>query len=215
MGIAPDRLRSFPHELSGGMRQRAIIAIALALNPSLIIMDEPTTALDVVVQREILAEIADLQARFGFSVIFITHDLSLLLEIADRVAIMYAGRIVELATVAQLRAAPQHPYTRGLLRSFPKIRGPRITLASIPGSPPDLRALPSGCAFHPRCAQAFEMCHQVVPLLSPSLSGGCVACHLYDAAQTRAPDADPAADHLNGEPNGERIGADSLPTTGA
>jgi peptide/nickel transport system ATP-binding protein len=211
VGIAPDRLRGFPHELSGGMRQRATIAIALALNPALIILDEPTTALDVVVQREILAEIADLQTRFGFSVIFITHDLSLLLEIADRVAIMYAGRIVEMASVAQLRASPQHPYTRGLLQSFPKIQGPRTTLTCIPGSPPDLRALPSGCAFHPRCAHAFEVCRSVAPVLTTSPGGGCVACHLYDAEHARAPAADPLADHLDSE----RVGADGLPTTGA
>jgi peptide/nickel transport system ATP-binding protein len=209
VGIAPDRLRSFPHELSGGMRQRATIAIALALNPALIIMDEPTTALDVVVQREILAEIADLQTRFGFSVLFITHDLSLLLEIADRVAIMYAGRIVEMATVAQLRASPQHPYTRGLLQSFPKVQGPRVSLAGIPGSPPDLRALPSGCAFHPRCAQAFEACHGVAPILLSSPGGGRAACHLYDATHARAPD--PPPDYQDDE----RVGTCDLPTTGA
>jgi peptide/nickel transport system ATP-binding protein len=181
VGIAPDRLHSFPHELSGGMRQRATIAIALALDPELIIMDEPTTALDVVVQREILAEITDLRDRLGFSVIFITHDLSLLLEIADRVAIMYAGRIVESATSAELHARPRHPYTYGLLHSFPKVRGQRITLTGIPGSPPDLRALPSGCAFHPRCAFAFDVCRSASPELLPSACGTrSVACHLYD-----------------------------------
>jgi peptide/nickel transport system ATP-binding protein len=191
VGIAPDRLHSFPHELSGGMRQRATIAIALALNPELIIMDEPTTALDVVVQREILAEIAALRADLGFSVIFITHDLSLLLEIADRVAIMYAGRMVETATCAQLRAQPRHPYTQGLLHSFPKVRGPRITLTGIPGSPPDLRALPSGCAFHPRCSSAFEACREQAPSLRPCPSGGgSVACHLHDASMCPPP-ADP------------------------
>jgi peptide/nickel transport system ATP-binding protein len=181
VGIAPDRLHSFPHELSGGMRQRAAIAIALALDPELIIMDEPTTALDVVVQREILAEITDLRDRLGFSVIFITHDLSLLLEIADRVAIMSAGRIVESATSAELHAQPRHPYTYGLLHSFPKVRGQRITLTGIPGSPPDLRALPSGCAFHPRCAFAFDACRSASPELLPSACGTrSVACHLYD-----------------------------------
>lgn len=181
VGIAPDRLRSFPHELSGGMRQRTTIAIALALDPELIIMDEPTTALDVVVQREILAEIADLRKRLGFSVIFITHDLSLLLEIADRVAIMYAGRIVETATSAQLHSQPRHPYTRGLLQSFPKIHGPRVALTGIPGSPPDLRTLPAGCAFHPRCPLAFDACRSIIPsLLTSSSSFGSVACHLFD-----------------------------------
>src|SRR5262249_103717 len=147
VGIAPDRLRSFPHELSGGMRQRATIAIALALDPDIILMDEPTTALDVVVQRDILAEITDLRQGLGFSVIFITHDLSLLLEIGEQVAVMYAGRIVETASSAELFTEPRHPYTRGLLRSFPRVGAPRATLTGISGSPPNLRALPSGCAF--------------------------------------------------------------------
>jgi peptide/nickel transport system ATP-binding protein len=181
VGIAPDRLRSYPHELSGGMRQRATIAISLALEPELIIMDEPTTALDVVVQREILAEITDLRRRLGFAVIFITHDLSLLLEIADRVAIMYAGRIVETGTSAELHAQPRHPYTYGLLHSFPKVRGPRIALTGIPGSPPDLSALPTGCAFHPRCRFTFDTCRTDLPGLQPCAgSVRTVACHLYD-----------------------------------
>ena len=181
VGIAPDRLHSYPHELSGGMRQRAVIAIALALNPDLIIMDEPTTALDVVVQREILSEIIDLRDRLGFSVIFITHDLSLLLEIADRVAVMYAGKIVEIATSAELLSAPHHPYTRALLHSFPKVGAEKAVLTSIPGSPPDLRALPSGCAFHPRCSFAFDACRcQTPPLLASAAGSRSVACHLYD-----------------------------------
>ncbi|HEY7346780.1 MAG TPA: ABC transporter ATP-binding protein [Ktedonobacterales bacterium] len=185
VGIAPDRLHSYPHELSGGMRQRAIIAIALALNPDIIIMDEPTTALDVVVQREILAEIMGLRRDFGFSVIFITHDLSLLLEIADQIAIMYAGRIVETATREQLYRQPRHPYTYGLLHSFPTLHGPRRSMLGIPGSPPDLRAVPSGCAFHPRCSFAFGACQSVVPtLLTPSSEAPeqQVACHLYDSS---------------------------------
>ena len=183
VGIAPDRMRSYPHELSGGMRQRAIIAIALALSPELIIMDEPTTALDVVVQREILTEIMGLRQRLNFSVIFITHDLSLLLEIADKIAIMYAGRIVETATSAELHRQPRHPYSYGLLNSFPTIHGPRRQMTGIPGSPPDLRAVPSGCPFHPRCPCAFDACSRVVPLLRPSAPetpGQLVACHLYD-----------------------------------
>ena len=183
VGIAPDRMRSYPHELSGGMRQRAIIAIALALSPELIIMDEPTTALDVVVQREILTEIMGLRQRLNFSVIFITHDLSLLLEIADKIAIMYAGRIVETATSSELHRQPRHPYSYGLLNSFPTIHGPRRTMTGIPGSPPDLRAVPSGCPFHPRCPCAFDACPRVVPVLRPSAPetpGQVVACHLYD-----------------------------------
>src|SRR2546425_1030664 len=172
VGIAPDRLHSYPHELSGGMRQRAIIAIALALNPEIIIMDEPTTALDVVVQRDILAQIKRLRNDFDFSVIFITHDLSLLLEIADRIAIMYAGRIVEMGTRKDLHSYPRHPYTSGLLHSFPTLHGPHRSLTGIAGSPPDLRSVPPGCAFHPRCAFAFAACHTLVPVLLPVASEG-------------------------------------------
>jgi peptide/nickel transport system ATP-binding protein len=183
VGIAPDRLKSYPHELSGGMRQRSIIAIALALNPEIIIMDEPTTALDVVVQREILQNIAALRQEFGFSVIFITHDLSLLLEIADQIAIMYAGRMVEMGPAELLYRQPRHPYTDGLLHSFPTLHGPRRNMHGISGSPPDLRAIPSGCAFHPRCSFAFGACQTVVPALwapSPDAPEQRVACHLYD-----------------------------------
>jgi peptide/nickel transport system ATP-binding protein len=184
VGIAPDRINSYPHELSGGMRQRAIIAIALALSPEIIIMDEPTTALDVVMQREILIEIMRLREKFGFSVIFITHDLSLLLELADKIAIMYAGRIVEQGTAFDLYEHPRHPYSYGLLHSFPTIRGPRRNVTGIPGSPPDLRAVPTGCAFHPRCPFVFTPCSSVLPTLEPSnpqTPEQLVACHLYNA----------------------------------
>src|SRR5260221_393611 len=140
VGIASDRLKSYPHELSGGMRQRAVIAIALALNPELIVMDEPTTALDVVVQREILELISSLCKDFSMALIFITHDLSLLLELADKVAIMYAGRMVEKASSRDLYLNPRHPYSHGLLNSFPNLHGPRRSMGGIPGSPPDLRA---------------------------------------------------------------------------
>jgi len=151
VGIDPRRLRAYPHELSGGMRQRVIIAIALSLNPELLILDEPTTALDVVVQREILQQIDALKRDFGFATLFITHDLSLLVEFADRIAIMYAGEIVELAEAGTLHAEPRHPYTRGLMESFPPLTGPRTRLVGIPGSPPNLADPPSGCRFHPRC----------------------------------------------------------------
>ncbi len=184
VGISPDRIKSYPHELSGGMRQRAIIAIALALSPEIIIMDEPTTALDVVVQREILLEIARLRERFNFSVIFITHDLSLLLELADKIAIMYAGRLVETATRAELKQQPRHPYSYGMLHSFPTLRGPRRRMTGIPGSPPDLRETPAGCAFHPRCPMAFAPCATVLPKMRSSSAETpqqLVACHLYDA----------------------------------
>jgi len=151
VGIPRERLRSYPHELSGGMRQRVMIAMALAVDPEVVIMDEPTTALDVVVQREILAEIAELQKELQFAVLFITHDLSLLLEVADRIAILYGGRLLELGNSAEIHHRTAHPYTRGLLDSFPSVNGPRRSLAGIPGSPPDLRSIPPGCPFQPRC----------------------------------------------------------------
>ncbi|MER6948868.1 ABC transporter ATP-binding protein [Nonomuraea sp. NPDC000554] len=181
VGISADRRRSYPHELSGGMRQRAAIAIALALNPEIIIMDEPTTALDVVVQRDILQEIRTLREEYGFAVVFITHDLSLLMEISDRIAIMYAGRVVETGSAKALHRAPRHPYTLGLLRSFPRLRGPREELLGIPGTPPDLRSLPPGCAFHPRCRYAMDECAVTRPALLEGPEGA-AACLLNDGA---------------------------------
>jgi peptide/nickel transport system ATP-binding protein len=181
VGIDPGRAHGFPHELSGGMRQRVVIAMALALEPELVIMDEPTTALDVVVQREILDEIERLREEFGFSVVFITHDLSLLLEVSDRLAVMYAGQIVEYAPTELMGRAPAHPYTQGLLGSFPDMRGERRELHGIPGSPPDLRADFAGCPFAPRCPSAFEPCHTTPPPLLPvpgGEDGWLAACHL-------------------------------------
>jgi len=178
VGISGDRLGSHPHELSGGMRQRVMIAMALALRPQVVIMDEPTTALDVVTQREILEELKELRDQFGFAILFITHDLSLLIEIADSIAVMYAGRLVERAPAASLFKAPRHPYTLGLLSSFPPLHGPRIPMTGIPGSPPDLRQLPSGCVFHPRCRFAFDRCAAEAPPLVTIGTGGSrlVAC---------------------------------------
>jgi oligopeptide/dipeptide ABC transporter ATP-binding protein len=161
VGIPRSRLRSYPHELSGGMRQRVMIAMALATDPEVVIMDEPTTALDVVVQRDILAQIVELKEQLGFSIVFITHDLSLLLELADRIAIMYAGQLLETGTAAEIHREPSHPYTKGLLNSFPSLRGPRRDLAGIPGSPPDLRDPPPGCPFLPRCAYGTSACEEV------------------------------------------------------
>jgi peptide/nickel transport system ATP-binding protein len=166
VGISADRLDSYPHQLSGGMRQRAVIAMALALEPRVVIMDEPTTALDVVMQRQILGQLIELRERLGFSVLFITHDLSLLVEFSDRIAIMYGGRIVEEASAGDLYGDSLHPYSDGLLHSFPALRGPRRALAGIPGSPPDQRSMPTGCSFHPRCPKAFEPCAERVPVLS-------------------------------------------------
>jgi peptide/nickel transport system ATP-binding protein len=185
VGIDRRRVRAYPHVLSGGMRQRVIIAMALALNPELLIMDEPTTALDVVVQREILQQVKELQQELRFSVLFITHDLSLLLELADRVAIMYAGELVETASAGELAANPRHPYTQGLLRSFPPLHGPLARLTGIPGSPPDLAAPPAGCRFHPRCPHCVSdgsplYARQTTerPTLLEVAPGHRVACHL-------------------------------------
>jgi oligopeptide/dipeptide ABC transporter ATP-binding protein len=167
VGIPRSRLRSYPHELSGGMRQRVMIAMALAAEPEVVIMDEPTTALDVVLQREILGQIVELKERLGFSILFITHDLSLLLELADRIAVMYAGRLVEIATAAQIQHQAAHPYTKGLLESFPSLRGPRRELTGIPGSPPDLRELAPGCPFLPRCGYGTQDCLTIDMSLAP------------------------------------------------
>lgn len=186
VGIEPDRIVSYPHQLSGGMRQRAVIAIALALQPPLMIMDEPTTALDVVVQREILAKITELREEFGFSILFITHDMSLLVEISDRIAIMYAGEIVEMAPSREIFENPLHPYTQGLMASFPALTGPRKELQGIPGSPPDLIAPPSGCRFHPRCPHRMDICDKVAPKYIEAKPGHFVACHLYPAPEGAA-----------------------------
>jgi peptide/nickel transport system ATP-binding protein len=180
VGMTADRLRSYPHELSGGMCQRAMIAMALALEPQVILLDEPTTALDVVTQREILEELMGLRDQLGFAALFITHDLSLLVELADEIAVMYAGRVMERAPAASLFHAPRLPYTYGLLNCFPPMHGPRRPMEGIPGSPPDLRVLPTGCAFHPRCRWAMERCRQERPVLRP-LGGPNreVACWLH------------------------------------
>jgi peptide/nickel transport system ATP-binding protein len=194
VGIAADRLGSYQHELSGGMRQRVMIAMALALEPQIVIMDEPTTALDVVTQREILEELTALRERLGFAVLFITHDLSLLVEIADSIAVMYAGRLVERAGATELLRAPRHPYSLGLLSSFPALHGPRQHLTGIPGSPPDLRRLPAGCVFHPRCGYAMDRCRAEAPqLLRLAESDGvgqprAVACWLQDGSTAAPPE---------------------------
>jgi peptide/nickel transport system ATP-binding protein len=153
------------------MRQRVMIAMALAADPEVVIMDEPTTALDVVVQRDILAQIVELKEQLGFSVLFITHDMSLLLELCDRIAVMYAGWIMELGTSADLLNSAAHPYTQGLLRSYPSLRGARRDLTGIPGSPPDLRDPAPGCPFIPRCGFAQPSCAQVDMSLIPVLGG--------------------------------------------
>ena len=185
VGMNGDRLRSYAHELSGGMRQRAMIAMALALDPQVMVLDEPTTALDVVTQREILEELMGLRDRLGFAALFITHDLSLLVELADEIVVMYAGRLMERAAAASLFYSPRVPYTHGLLNCFPPMHGERRPMEGIPGSPPDLRALPSGCAFHPRCPWAMERCRKETPLLTPlDGSGREAACWLHAGEAT-------------------------------
>jgi peptide/nickel transport system ATP-binding protein len=188
VGIDRGRVRAYPHELSGGMRQRVVIAMALALEPELIVMDEPTTALDVVVQREILQELETLKQTLGFAVLFITHDLSLLVEFSDRIAIMFAGEIVERAPSEALFHRPLHPYTAGLMRSFPPLTGPILPLVGIPGSPPNLALPPSGCRFHPRCplcvpdgSELFRRQTDERPELRELSPGHHVACHLAGA----------------------------------
>ena len=183
VGISADRMDAYPHQLSGGMRQRVMIGMALVLEPQVVIMDEPTTALDVVMQRQILRKLVRLREELGFSVLFITHDLSLLVEFSDRIAIMYGGRIVEEARAADLYRDPLHPYSDGLLHSFPALRGPRRELSGIPGSPPDLKGMPTGCSFHPRCPKVFEPCADNIPVLgNPGTPDGAtrtVACWLH------------------------------------
>ncbi|MEO1016614.1 MAG: ABC transporter ATP-binding protein [Pseudomonadota bacterium] len=173
---AATRLDDYPHRLSGGMRQRAMIAAALACDPALLIADEPTTALDVTIQAQILALLRDLQRRLGLALIFITHDLGVVAEIADRVLVMYAGRAVEAGPVTDVLTKPRHPYTQGLLRARPQGMDRRDqTLAEIPGRVPPPGALPEGCGFHPRCSFAIDACRSAVPALE-ARSGHAVAC---------------------------------------
>jgi oligopeptide/dipeptide ABC transporter ATP-binding protein len=209
VGIPRSRLRSYPHELSGGMRQRVMIAMALATEPEVVIMDEPTTALDVVVQRDILAQIVELKEHLGFSILFITHDLSLLLELADRIAVMYAGQLLELATASEIHHEAAHPYTKGLLNSFPSLRGPRRELTGIPGSPPDLRHPPPGCPFLPRCAYGTTACTEVDMRLLPVATSAdpehVTACP-FVLPETPAPEVLSATG--DGEPRDLEIGAE-------
>jgi oligopeptide/dipeptide ABC transporter ATP-binding protein len=167
VGIDPVHLRSYPHQLSGGMRQRSMIAMAMLFTPDLVIMDEPTSALDVVAQRSLMVQIKELQETFGFAVIFVTHDMSLISHFSDRLMVMYAGQVDEFGATRTIFDRPRHPYTQGLLEAFPSIRGPRVPLKGIPGNPPDLSAIPTGCRFHPRCPYALDRCAEVEPDLYP------------------------------------------------
>jgi peptide/nickel transport system ATP-binding protein len=179
VGIDPVHLKSYPHQLSGGMRQRSMIAMALLFTPELVIMDEPTSALDVVAQRSLMVQIKELQQQFGFAVIFVTHDMSLVSHFSDHLMVMYAGQVAEVGPTQQLFDSPQHPYTVGLMEAFPSIRGPRRPLLGIPGSPPDLARPPEGCRFAPRCPEVMPRCVTTPPGLF-TVHGSQVRCLLYD-----------------------------------
>ena len=186
VGIDPLHLKSYPHQLSGGMRQRAMIAMALLFTPELVIMDEPTSALDVVAQRSLMLQIKDLQRRLGFAVLFVTHDMSLVSHFSDRLAVMYAGQIMELGETRRVFTAAHHPYTMGLMQSFPSIAGERQALLGIPGSPPDLLNPPRGCRFHPRCPQVMTHCRTDEPA-AIDVEGDLVRCHLYANGHRSSP----------------------------
>ncbi len=187
VGIDAAHLESYPHQLSGGMRQRAMIAMALLFTPQLVIMDEPTSALDVVAQRSLMTQIKDLQQQFGFAVIFVTHDMSVVANYSDRVMVMYAGQVAELGETNSIFDRPLHPYSKGLLEAFPSVRGPRRPLIGIPGSPPDLGRPPTGCRFHPRCNVAMPQCTTIEPELY-DIDDTQVRCLLFakDAAPVAA-----------------------------
>ncbi|XXJ20614.1 ABC transporter ATP-binding protein [Desulfovibrio caledoniensis] len=182
VGIQPDRAGEYPHQFSGGMKQRVVIAIALACNPALLIADEPTTALDVTIQAQVLELMKGLKRKFDTAMIMITHDLGIVAETCDHVAIMYAGRIVEQADTASLYADPRHPYTKGLFASIPNVEEERESLAVIPGLPPEPTDMPTGCPFHPRCSKAMDQCRVAAP--APVSVGGnhLVACFLEGGA---------------------------------
>jgi peptide/nickel transport system ATP-binding protein len=181
VGINPTRVDSYPHEFSGGMRQRAMIAMALASNPEIVIADEPGTALDVIVAAQVLKLLKELKEKLNLAMILITHDLSIIAEICEKTAIMYAGRIAEYGDVVAIFKDPLHPYTQGLIGAFPNIKDKqRIRMQSIPGSPPDLLHPPTGCRFHPRCQYAMDICKKEEPKLIEVGKSHSVACHLVN-----------------------------------
>lgn len=178
VGMESEKINRYPHELSGGMKQRAVTAMALACNPDLVIADEPTTALDVIVQAQVLKAFKELQNKLDISWMLITHDLSMIAETCTKIAIMYAGKIAEYGDVVHIFKEPLHPYTEKLIAAFPSILGPKTELSSIPGSPPDLLNPPPGCRFHPRCSYAMEICKTKEPLPAEFGRQQYVACHL-------------------------------------
>jgi peptide/nickel transport system ATP-binding protein len=191
VGLPPRRLKDYPHELSGGQKQRVMIAMALACSPSLVIADEPTTALDVMVQAQVLKLLKSLQRELGLAMLFITHDLSVLVEVSDRLAIMYAGKIVEEGGAREVFTTPKHPYSEALAAAFPSIGDARFRRrpSGLGGDPPDPQAIPSGCPFHNRCRYAFEPCPTVVPRLYDAGSGRRAACFLVESAKVDVPDS--------------------------
>jgi peptide/nickel transport system ATP-binding protein len=176
VGLDPPLMDRFPHEYSGGMRQRAIIAMALACNPDIVIADEPTTALDVIVQDRILKELRKIQDQLGMSMIYISHDIAVIAEVSDRIAVMYAGRMAEMASGVDIFERPFHPYTYALMSAFPSITGEKRELVTIPGEPPDLLDPPTGCRFHPRCPNAIEICRHEQPPFEPKAPNHLAAC---------------------------------------
>jgi len=183
VGIDPSRAGNYPHEFSGGMKQRAMIAMALACNPEIVIADEPTTALDVIVQAQVLKVIKTLQRELGLSMILISHDLSVVAETCDRTIIMYAGNVVENTATLEIFRHPLHPYSIGLIGAFPKLTGERKRLESITGNPPNLLHPPPGCRFHPRCPHAKEVCTKLAPPLMETHENHWVACHMVNRHQ--------------------------------
>ncbi len=179
LGISSSRLSDYPHQFSGGMRQRIMISIALALDSDLIIADEPTTSLDVIVEAQILDLLKELKAAYGMTLMLITHNMGIVAELVDRVAVMYAAKIVEVADALDLFANPLHPYTQGLLKSIPNIKLLDQEFEIMKGSPPDLIDPPTGCRFHPRCPRAMDICSEVDPPMKHVENGTMVACHLY------------------------------------
>jgi peptide/nickel transport system ATP-binding protein len=178
VGLEPARSRNYPHEFSGGMRQRAMIAMALACNPSILIADEPGTALDVIVQAQVLKLMTELRKRLDLAMIMISHDLSIISETCDKLAIMYAGKLVELGDVITMFKKPMHPYTQGLIAAFPGIYAPKQEMKALPGSPPNLLNPPSGCRFSPRCPHAMSICKEKTPKLKEVSKGHFVSCYL-------------------------------------
>ena len=182
VSIDPIHLKSYPHQLSGGMRQRSMIAMAMLFTPDLVIMDEPTSALDVVAQRSLMVQIKELQEELGFAIIFVTHDMSLVSHFSDRLMVMYGGVVAEFGATRRVFDTPLHPYSIGLLEAFPSIRGPRVPLTGIPGSPPNLASIPPGCRFAPRCPKVMARCEVEPPELY-EVNGTLVRCFLHEGEE--------------------------------